>query len=257
MTQMHVRSRRLDALPPFIFAALDEKRRAKVAQGHDVINVSIGDPDQPTPRFIIDAMLAAVPKPENHPYAYGGGTGLFREAAAFFMKDRFGVTVDPRRHVLACIGSKEGIGHLPLAVADPGDVWCIPEIHYPVYTSAAAFAGLRPHYMPMTAATGWAPVFEDIPRDVASQARLLITNHPNNPTASCVDVDYYERQVRFCAAHDIIAVSDQAYSEIFFDDADRPASLWSAPSADIERTAALEFHSLSKTFNMTGWRIGF
>lgn len=252
---MRVRSHRLDALPPFVFAEVDRKRRAKAATGADIINLGIGDPDRPTPRFIVQAMQQAVTRPENHPYAYGGGTKKFREAAARFMQKRFGVSVDPARHVLCCIGSKEGLAHLPIAVADPGDTICVPAIHYPVYSTTASFAGLHVHFMPMTEANRWTPDFEEIPHNVRAGTRLVISNHPNNPTGSCVGVDFYERQVRFAGAHGMIAVSDQAYSEIYFEE--RPPSLWQAPSAKIDSTHALEFHSLSKTFNMTGWRVAF
>jgi LL-diaminopimelate aminotransferase len=252
---MRTRSARLSSLPPFIFADIDRKRRAKVATGADVINLGIGDPDRPTPRFIIEAMQAAVAKPENHPYAYGGGTKPFREAAARFMERRWGVRCDPQKHILACIGSKEGLAHLPIAVADPGDGVCVPACHYPVYSTTAAFSGLRVHFMPMTEANGWVPDLEAIPADVRAAARMVITNHPNNPTGSCVGVDFYEKQVRYCAAHGLIAVSDQAYSEIYFEE--KPPSLWQAPSANLDTTFAIEFHSLSKTFNMTGWRCAF
>lgn len=252
---MRIRSSRLDALPPFVFAEVDRKRRAKAATGADIINLGIGDPDRPTPRFIIEAMQQAVAKPENHPYAYGGGTTLFREAAARFMLKRFNVNVDPAKHILCCIGSKEGLAHLPIAVADPGDTICVPAIHYPVYSTTASFAGLNVHFMPMTEANNWTPEFEDIPGDVRARTRLVISNHPNNPTGSCVGIDFYEEQVRYASAHSLIAASDQAYSEVYFEE--RPPSLWQAPSANPDSTYAIEFHSLSKTFNMTGWRVAF
>jgi LL-diaminopimelate aminotransferase len=254
-TKKTVRSQRLQALPPYLFVEIDRKKRAKMAAGRDVIDLGIGDPDRPTPRFIIEAMEKAARDPVNHRYPIGSGIKTFREAAAKFMKKRFGVEADPARHITTCIGSKEGIAHLPLAVVDPEETVLVPGVHYPPYVAGATFAGAKIHFMPLTAANGWKPRFEDVPGDVASRAKLAWVNYPNNPTAASADIAFYERYVEFCGRHGIIAASDQAYSEIFFEE--RPLSLWQVRGASLETTLGIEFHSLSKTFNMTGWRLGF
>lgn len=252
---MRIRSNRLSSLPPYVFAEIDKRQKAAKAAGVDVINLGIGDPDKPTPKFIVDAMAKAIYDPANHPYAYGGGTKLFREAAARFMQKRFGMACDPQRHIVALLGSKEGLGHLPIAVTDPGDAVLVPDIHYPVYSNTSRFASVEPIFMPTTAANGWLPDFSAVPAEARRRARLCYTNYPNNPTGACVGLEFYEKLVEFCGANEIIAISDQAYSEIFFEE--RPGSIWQARGAKLDETAAIEFHTLSKTFNMTGWRIAF
>lgn len=251
---MEIRSERLQALPPYLFVEIDRRKRASIDAGKDVIDLGVGDPDRPTPTFIVDALHRGSRRSENHRYAPTVGTRSFREAAAAFMKARFGVDADPERHIINCIGSKDGIAHLPLAVVNPGDVVCVPSVAYPVYLSGAVFAGADVHTMPLTPANGWRPDL-DLPGDVADRASLLWTNYPNNPTAACVDVDFFESLVGFTTRHGIIAASDLAYSEVYFEHA--PPSLWQAPGADLDSTPAIEFHSLSKTFNMTGWRVAF
>lgn len=258
-TASSIRSGRLRALPPYLFVEIDRKRRAKIASGADVINLGVGDPDRPTPAFIIEAMNRAMRNPANHQYPPNEGTREFREAAARFMKRRFGVECDAGRHIVTCIGSKEGIAHLPLATVDPGDVVLIPRPCYPVYVAGATFAGAEIVEVPTTAETGWRPRFSTIPESAASRAKLMWANYPNNPTAACVDVDFYEEMLAFTGPRGIIAASDQAYSEVYFERA--PVSIWEArvggKRANLDSTLAVEFHSLSKTFNMTGWRIGF
>lgn len=250
-----IRSQRLRALPPYLFAEIDRKKRAKREAGRDVIDLGVGDPDRPTPAFIIEALERGAREAANHRYPPGNGLREFREAAARFLRKRFGFEADPARHITMCIGSKDGVAHLPLAVADPGDVVLVPAPGYPVYRAGAIFAGAEVVEMPLTAEGGWLPRFEAIPEEKAARAKLLWTNYPNNPTAASADLGFYERLVGYCSARGIIAVSDQAYSEVYFEQA--PVSIWQAKGADLERTAAIEFHSLSKTFNMTGWRIGF
>lgn len=250
-----IRSDRLNALPPYLFVEIDRQKRARLAAGKDVIDLGVGDPDRPTPTFIVDALHRGARRSENHQYAPTVGTRTFREAAAAFMKTRFGVDADPDRHIINCIGSKDGISHLPLAVVNPGDVVCVPSVAYPVYLSGAVFAGAEVHTMPLTAASGWTPDLAAIPDEAAARAKLLWTNYPNNPTAACVDVDFYTSLLELTQRHGIIAASDLAYSEIYFEQS--PPSLWQAPNADLESTRAIEFHSLSKTFNMTGWRVAF
>jgi LL-diaminopimelate aminotransferase len=255
MSTTSIRSERLKALPPYLFAEIDRKRKAKVGAGADVINLGIGDPDCPTPDFIIGRMAQAIRDPSTHRYPYGGGIAEFRQAAARFMLRRFGVQADPNRHILACIGSKDGLAHLPLAVVNPGDPVLIPRPAYPVYVAATTFAGGVVHPVPLRAENGWLPDFDAIPADVADRAKIFFTNYPNNPTAACVDESFFEDLIGFTSKHGIIALSDQAYSEIYFER--MPPSLWQARSARLDDTLGIEFHSLSKTFNMTGWRLAF
>lgn len=248
-------SARLRSLPPYLFAEVDRKKRAKRAAGVDLIDLGVGDPDRPTPGFIIEALRQAVTDPATHRYAPGRGVPEFRRAAAGFLRERFGVSADPDRHIVSLLGSKEGIGHLPLAVLNPGDAVLVPDPGYPVYTSGAIFSGAEPVPMPLRAAESWTPDLDAIDPDARRRARLIWANYPNNPTGATVDVTFFDRLLDFTAAHDIIAASDHAYSEIYFDSP--PPSLWQSPNADLDSTAAIEFHSLSKTFNMTGWRIAF
>ncbi len=254
-TKRPIRSERLGALPPYLFAEIDRKKRAKIAAGADVINLGVGDPDRPTPTFIIEALQKAAMDPRTHPYSPGRGYPEFRQAAATFMKKRFGVDADADKHITTLLGSKDGISHLPAAVLNPGDVICAPDPGYPVYSSGALFNGAETHHMPLTAKTGWTPVFEDIPADVRDRARLLWANYPNNPTGATVELSFFDTMAQFCNEHDIIACSDHAYSEVYFEEA--PPSFWQSKHVNLDETHAIEFHSLSKTFNMTGWRIAF
>ena len=247
-----IRSARLAALPPFLFDEIDRKKRAKIAAGADVINLGVGDPDRQTPGFIVEEMNRAMRDLVNQQYpAVGGGLKVFREAAAEFMERRFGVKVDPMRHVVALLGSKDGISHLPWAVTNPGDAVIVPDPAYPVYEIGALLAGCRVVKAPLSHEHGWKPRAEDLPEG----ARVLWLNFPSNPTAASADAAFYERMLEWCQGRGVIAASDLAYSELYFDA--RPPSLWQAGNADIDSTLAVEFHSLSKTFNMTGWRLGF
>ncbi len=260
------RSDRLAALPPFLFDEIDRKKRERIAAGADVINLGVGDPDQPTPEFIVEAMNKAMRDLVNQQYpAVGGGLKVFRESCARFMHARFGVTVDPMKHIVCCIGSKDGIAHLPWAVTNPGDTVLLPDPAYPVYEIGAALAHCKVHKMPVSDETGWRPVFADIPAGAAANARLLWLNYPSNPTAAVADLPFYERAIEWTNAtwsrgpggqqRGCILASDLAYSELYFEH--KPISIWQAANADIGSTPAIEFHSLSKTYNMTGWRIGF
>jgi len=250
-----VRSQRLQALPPYLFVEIDRQKRARLEAGADVIDLGVGDPDRPTPAHIIEEMQRAAADPVWHRYAPSVGTMAFREAATRFMKRRFGVDADPKRHICQCIGSKEGIAHLPLAVVNPGDVVLAPIPGYPVYVSGAVFAGAEVSEVELTASDGWLPNFDKIDASAADRARLMWANYPNNPTAACADVGFFESFVRFTQDRGIIGCSDHAYSEVYFDQP--PPSMWQAPSARLDETAGIEFHSLSKTFNMTGWRCAF
>lgn len=263
-TTLNVRSDRLKALPPFLFDEIDRKKRERIAAGADVINLGVGDPDKQTPQFIVDAMDKAMRELVNQQYpAVGGGLGVFRQACARFMQRRFGVTVDPMRHIVCCIGSKDGIAHLPWAVTNPGDTVLVPDPAYPVYEIGAVLAHLKVHKLPATAAAGWKPDFSRVPSEVARAARIAWVNYPSNPTAACADVGFYERLLEWTnstwsgggSARGCIAASDVAYSELYFEN--KPVSMWQARSASIDETPGIEFHSLSKTFNMTGWRVGF
>ncbi len=259
-----LRSDRLNALPPFLFDEIDRKKRERIAAGADVINLGVGDPDRPTPGFIVEAMNQAMRVLVNQQYpAVGGGLGVFREAVARFMERRFGVKVDPMKHVVALLGSKDGIAHLPWAVTNPGDLVCFPDPAYPVYEVGSVLASCRTHKMPVTREGGWKPRFDDVPEEAARSARICWVNYPSNPTAAGADVAFYERMIEWTrrtwapGSRGCIAASDLAYSELYFGETNRPVSLWQARNASIHETVAIEFHSLSKTFNMTGWRIGF
>ncbi len=255
MQQRPIRSQRLQDLPPYLFIEIDRRRRAKIAAGADVINLGVGDPDRPTPSFIIDAMAEAIRDPRNHPYPFDAGHPEFRRAAARFLQRRFGLTVDPARHILACIGSKDGIAHLPLAVVNPGEAVLGADIGYPVYRSGAIFAGAEYIEMPLLEERGWLPDLDAIPAPALARARLMWVNHPGNPTAAVAGLNFYAQAAHLCAEHEIILASDNAYSEVFFEQ--QPPSLWQVSGLNIEEFAGIEFHSLSKTFNMTGWRIAF
>ncbi len=247
-----VRSERLGALPPYLFGEIDRRRRAALAAGRDVINFGIGDPDQPTPNFIIDRLEQAARHAPNHQYPQNKGSARFREAAASWFKQRFDVDLDADREVLLLIGSKEGLGHIPLATLNPGDIALVPSPGYPVYHGACVFAGGIPQDMPLTAANGWLPDFDAIPSDQAKAAKIMFLNYPNNPTSAVADLDFFERALTFARRNDILIVQDAAYSEITFK---RPSpSILQLPGG---KESAVELYSLSKTFNMTGWRIGF
>jgi LL-diaminopimelate aminotransferase len=250
-----IRSARLQALPPFLFNEIDNKKRAAIAAGKDVINLGVGDPDKPTPGFVIDEMDRAMRVPVNHQYPDCWGTRDFLAAAARFMDRRFGVKVDPARHILALIGGKDGISHFPLGVINPGDGAIVFTPAYPVYVGGTILAGGVVNRIHTTPESRWLPDFGHIPAEVARSSKVLWLNYPCNPTGATADVALFQDAVGFATKHNLIVASDLAYSEVFFD---KPVpSLWQAGNADINSTLGIEFHSLSKTFNMTGWRVGF
>ncbi len=250
-----LRSDRLKALPPFLFNAIDDKKRAAIAAGKDVINLGVGDPDRPTPEFVIEEMDRQMRMPAHHQYPDCYGTKRFLSAAAQFMQRRFGVTVDPARHLLALIGSKDGISHLPLGLLNHGDGAIIFPPAYPVYAASTVMAGGVVHRVETHPEDGWRPRLDRVPADAVKGSRLMWLNFPGNPTGASATVELFDEAVRFGGERGITVASDLAYSEIYFD---QPVpSIWQAPSANIATTAAIEFHSLSKTFNMTGWRIAF
>ena len=245
-------SKRLQALPPYLFVEIDRKRREAVAAGKDVINLGIGDPDRPTPKFIVEKMAAAIEDPRNHRYPFDVGVPEFRRQAAASLDRKYGVAIDPDRELIALIGSKEGLGHLPLAVVNPGDAVLVPQPGYPVYAAAATFAGGVPYTLPLSEQSGWLPDLDAVPADVRGRASLMYLNYPNNPTAAVATQAFFERAVAFARKYDIVIAQDAAYADLFFDQP--PLSILSVEGA---KDVAIEFHSLSKTFNMTGWRIAF
>lgn len=244
---------RLKELPPYLFREIDRKKAAFRAEGADVIDLGIGDPDLPTPEHIIEAARGAAGDPANHRYPSYSGMMAFREAVADWYRQRFGVGLDPGREVLTLIGSKEGIAHFPLAFVDPGDVALIPAPAYPVYHTATLFAGGRSHFMPLVPGNDFLPDLEAVSETVASAARLMFLNYPNNPTAATADIAFFERVVDFARRYGIIVCHDAAYTEMAYDGY-RPPSFLAAEGA---KEVGVEFHSLSKTYRMTGWRIGF
>lgn len=246
-------SHRLKAIPPYVFAEIDKKRQAAVARGVDVINLGIGDPDSPTPRHIVDAMHEALEKPINHHYPPFGGMKEYKEAAAEWVKKRFGVTVDPVTEVTSLIGSKEGLHNTIMAFIDSGDVGLIPDPGYPVYQTSILLAGGTPYFMPLKPENKFLPDLDAIPEDVCKKAKLIIFNYPNNPTAGIADMPFFEKAVAFAKKHDILLCHDLSYSEMTFDGYKAPSILQVPGAKDI----AIELHTLSKTYNMTGWRIGF
>jgi LL-diaminopimelate aminotransferase len=246
-------ARRMSELAPYLFADLDRQKQAALARGVDVISFTIGDPDLPTPPEIVAAGQAALADAHNHRYPAYAGSRAFRAAAAGFMARRFGQEFDPDREVLALIGTKEGIAHVPLCLLDPGDGVLCPEPGYPVYAIGARLLGALPHPLPLLAENGFLPDLEAVPREVLKRARALWLNYPNNPTGAVADRAFLERAVAFARRHDLVLLSDNAYSEIAFDGYRAP-SVFDVPGG---REVAIEFHSLSKTFNMCGWRVGW
>ncbi|MGD0074871.1 MAG: LL-diaminopimelate aminotransferase [Candidatus Binataceae bacterium] len=244
---------RLSLLPPYLFAELDRLKKELQQKGVDVISLGIGDPDLPTPRHIVESLQRAAEKKENHRYPDYQGLTRFREAAAGWYKQRFGVSVDPQSEVCALIGSKEGIANFPAAIVDPGDIVLIPDPGYPVYYSGCVFNGGEPYFVPLTKQNHFMPDLGSIPADIARRAKLLWLNYPNNPTATTTDVAFFKQAVEFCLKNDIVLGHDLAYSEIAYDGYQAPSVL----EVDGARECAVEFHSLSKTFSMTGWRVGF
>jgi LL-diaminopimelate aminotransferase len=244
---------RVRSLPPYLFATIDKMKDEALARGVDLINLSIGDPDVPTPQHIVEAMQAAVVKAEHHQYPSYEGMLSFRTAVAEWYKARFNVTLDAKTEVLSLIGSKEGIGHIPLAFVNPGDVVLVPSPGYPVYPVGTLFAGGESHLMPLLEKNNYLPDFTIIPEDVLKRAKLMFLNYPNNPTSAGAPKSFYEEAIALAKKYNIIICHDAAYSEVYFD-GERPMSFLEVDGA---KEVGIEFHSLSKTYNMTGWRIGF
>jgi len=246
-------AQRLSLLPPYLFAELDRLKREVAETGVDVISLGIGDPDLPTPAPIVERLRATAGEPVNHRYPDYQGLDSFREAATRWYQRRFGVTLDPAREACALIGSKEGIANFPTAVVDPGDIVLIPDPGYPVYYSGCVFNGGEPYFMQLRKENAFLPDFAAIPREIASRAKLMWLNYPNNPTAATAERSFLQDAVNFCVRNNIILGHDFAYSEIAYDGYRAPSIL----EVDGARECAIEFHSLSKTSSMTGWRVGF
>jgi LL-diaminopimelate aminotransferase len=246
-------AQRLDRVPPYLFAEIERRIETMVADGVDVISLGIGDPDLPTPPAVVEALQRAVDRPETHQYPSNRGLAAFREAVAGFYERRFGVEVDPATEVIPVLGGKEGVAHVALACLDPEDVALAPDPGYPPYTSGPVFAGAEVYYLPLAAEHAFMPRLDTIPQAVASRANLLYFNYPNNPTGAVVTDDFFARAVAFAREHDLVAVHDSAYTEIAFDGYTPPSFLATPGAKDV----GAEIFSLSKGWNMTGWRIGW
>ena len=246
-------AKRMENLPPYLFAEIDRKKEALQAQGVDVISLGIGDPDRPTPQRVVDAMAKAITVPRNHQYPAYAGSKPYREACAEWMRRRFSVELDPPTEVLALIGSKEGIAHLFPAFVDVGDYTLVPGLGYPVYTTGSILIGGEIHYMPMNDSNDWLADFESTPADILAKSKMMFLSYPNNPSSAIAPVEYFDKAIAFCKQHDILLVHDNAYSEIGFDGY-KPPSLLERPGA---RDVAIELFSCSKAYNMTGWRVAF
>ncbi len=246
-------ARRMQKVPPYLFADLDRQRAALKARGVDVISLAVGDPDLPTPDHIIDALARAARDPAAHQYPPYEGTREYRRAVADWYARRFGVALEPDTEVLALIGSKEGLAHVPWVFVDPGDVVLVSDPGYPVYGTATIMAEGEPYSVPTSRERGWIPDLGAIPPEVARRARVMFLNYPNNPTAGTADLDFFSDVVEFAKRWDVLVVHDNTYSEIAYDGY-RPPSFLQVPGA---KDVGIEMHSLSKTYCMTGWRLGF
>jgi LL-diaminopimelate aminotransferase len=244
---------RLKALPPYLFLEIDRAKRAAIEKGVKVIDFGIGDPDQPTPKYILDAMARAIKDGKNHHYPLDRGSLLFRQAISQWCKKRFGVQFDAMTEILPIIGSKEAIAHLPLAFINPGDTVLVPDPCYPPYKSGTLFAGGKSYLMPLKEENGFLPDLDAIPGEIVKTAKIIFVNYPNNPTGAIAPRGFYEKLVRWAIQNKILIASDVAYSEVYFGQ-QKPLSIFEIAGA---REVAVEFHSLSKTCNMTGWRVGF
>ena len=247
------KAKRIDQIPPYLFAEIDKKKEEMRQKGMDLIDLGIGDPDLPTPKPIIERLKKAAEDPRNHRYPSYEGMIEFRTAVAKWYERRFGITLNPKTEVLSLIGSKEGIAHIPLAFVNPGDYVLVPSPGYPVFRVSTLFAGGTPYFLPLRKETRFLPNLSEIPKGVAEKAKLLFINYPNNPTSAIAEKSFFEEVVAFAERYQIIVCHDAAYSEIAFDGY-QPLSFLGANGG---KEVGIEFHSLSKTFNMTGWRIGF
>ena len=246
-------SKKVQELPQYLFLEIDKAKRAARAEGRDIIDLGVGDPDQPTPKHIIDALSKAAIDPANHRYALDQGMPVLRRAIEGWYKRRFNVVLNPDTQILPLIGSKEGIAHFPLAFLNPGDLALIPDPCYPPYKGGVILAGGKVHRMPLLEANNFLPEFKGISFLTRKKAKIIFVNYPNNPTSACASDTFYAELIDFAKRNRIIVISDLAYSELAYDGY-KPRSLLEFPGA---KDVVIEFHSLSKTYNMTGWRVGW
>jgi len=245
-------AKRIENLPPYLFVEISKKIAAKRAKGEDVVSFGIGDPDIPTPSHIIERLCQAAQDPVNHRYPETEGLPELRQAIAAWYKKRFAISLDPDREVLPLIGAKEGVAHIALCFIDPGDIALVPDPGYPVYSVGTELVGGESYYLPLTDKNDFLPDLNSIPDDVLKRAKLLWINYPNNPTGAVAGLDFFNEVVRFAKKHDLVVCHDGPYTEIAYDGY-RPVSFMQAEEA---MEVGVEFHSLSKSYNMTGWRIG-
>jgi len=245
-------AKRIKNLPPYLFVDINRRIAEKRAMGEDIISFAIGDPDIPTPTHIIEYMCQAAHDPVNHRYPETNGLPELRQTIAEWYERRFGVILDPDKEVLPLIGSKEGIGHIALCFIEPGDLALIPDPGYPVYSMSTIIAGGEPYYMPLKEENNFLPDFNTIPDEIASKAKLMWLNYPNNPTGATADVDFFKKAVQFTHKHELAICHDAPYTEVSFEGY-KPPSFMQTPGA---KEVGVEFHSFSKTYHMTGWRIG-
>lgn len=245
-------SSKITKLPPYLFAEIDKIKEQIKSQGKEIISLGIGDPDRPTPQIIIDTLKKYSELNENHHYpSYEGLFELRNEISKWFYK-RYNIKLNPETEILSLIGSKEGIGHLPFAFVEPGDIVLVPDPAYPVYRSGTIFAEAIPYFIPLLEENNFLPDLESIPASIRDKAKLIFLNYPNNPTSAIATQEFFEKVVEFAQKYNIIVAHDAAYNEIYFEKP--PVSFLQIEGA---KDVGIEFHSFSKTYNMTGWRIGF
>jgi LL-diaminopimelate aminotransferase len=245
-------SKRVENLPPYLFVNISQKIAQKRANGEEVISFAIGDPDIPTPDYIIEELIRAAKNPVNHQYPESDGLPEFKRAVANWYSQRFNVSLDASREVVSLIGAKEGIAHIALCLIDEGDIALITDPGYPVYTFGTKLCGGIPYYLPIEASNNYLPDLETIPSDIVRKAKVLWLNYPNNPTGATANLEYFNKVVKFAKSHDIAVCHDGPYTEVAYDGY-RPVSFLQAEGA---KEVGIEFHSLSKSYNMAGWRIG-
>ncbi len=245
-------AKRIKNLPPYLFVDINRRIAEKRAMGEDIISFAIGDPDIPTPTHIIESICQAAHDPVNHRYPETNGLPELRQTIAEWYERRFGVTLDPDKEVLPLIGSKEGIGHIALCFIEPGDLALIPDPGYPVYSMSTIIAGGEPYFMPLKEENNFLPDFNTIPDEIASKAKLMWLNYPNNPTGATADIDFFKMAIQFSQKHRLAVCHDAPYTEVYFNGY-KPPSFIQTPGA---KEVGVEFHSLSKTYHMTGWRLG-
>ncbi len=245
-------AKRLHRLPPYLFVEINQRIAELRARGEEVISFAMGDPDLPTPSHIVERLCQAAHNPANHRYPETAGLPELCQAIAEWYEKRFGVTLNPSEEVLPLIGSKEGIGHMALCFIEPGDLALVPDPSYPPYSLGTVLAGGEPYFMPLKEENDFLPDFEVIPTEVVNRAKLMWLNYPNNPTGAIANSDFFEKAVHFAQQHDLVICHDAPYTEIAFNGY-KPPSFMQIPGA---KKRGVEFHSLSKTYHMTGWRIG-